>query len=157
MKADPNDRKMHGRAKKPAWVCLMLLALALVLSCGCSVLPGFRHKKTDKNAQAEFEKAVSELYLPGDGVPEELLIPEDIGSPSRAVFHSYTTSALIFESKAYTLLCRYDEAEYAREKAALETRYSFRTEPLHSKDTVFDPDAKELDPVFDIGNDHFRF
>ena len=50
-----------------------------------------------------------------------------------------------------------DEAEYAKEKAELETRYSFRTEPLHSKDTAFDPDAKELDPVFDIGNDHFRF
>ena len=157
METDPNNGNIRFRAKRLPWVCLTLLALALVLSSGCSALPKFNHTQTDKNALAEFEKAVSKLYLSGDNVPAELLIPQEIGEPSTTEFHSYTTAAYIFESRAYTLLCRYDEAEYAKEKAALETRYSFRTEPVYSEDTLISKNAKELEPEFDIGGDHFRF
>lgn len=153
MLSPQEKRSLPHRSSLLMALCLSALALLLVCSGGCIT----RHSKTGVHALAKFERAVSDLYVPGDNVPAELLIPQEIGEPSSTKFYSNTTLMLIFETRAYTLLCRYDEAEYAREKAALETRYSFRTEPLYSEDTFFNKDAKELEPEFDIGGDHFRF
>ena len=157
MAANESKTGKSGMAKKLLLWLVPLLTLILFTSSGCLLLPIGRHKYDKAHALAKFEEAVSELYPPGDNVPVDLVVPPEIGSPSSTEFHSYCTSMIIFESKAYTLLCGYDEAEYTEAKAAIEARYSFRTEPLYSEDTTFSDDAKQLEPVFDIGDDHFRF
>ena len=157
MKDSERKNGQHGKVKRPfAWFVPLLL-LVLFAFNGCLPFPIARHKRYEENAQAKFEEAVLKIYPESGSIPVDLVVPPEIGSPAATEFHSYWTYMAIYESNAYTLLCSYGEEEYAAAKAAIEARYSFRTEPLYSKDPTFSDDAKELDPEFDIGDDHFRF
>ena len=157
MKDSERKNGQHGKVKRPfAWFVPLLL-LVLFAFNGCLPFPIARHKRYEENAQAKFEEAVLKIYPESGSIPVDLVVPPEIGSPDATEFHSYWTHMAIYDSNAYTLLCSYGEEEYAAAKAAIEARYSFRTEPLYSKDPTFSDDAKELDPEFDIGDDHFRF
>ena len=108
------------------------------------------HYSTKINAQSRFEAKVETV------LPDALSLPLDLDSPKTVVLHKYRTNSLgIFQSRSCTLLCRYDEAEYAAAKAALEARCRFRTEPLDSGSS--DPENQLIEPFAEIGNDRFRF
>ena len=56
---------------------------------------------------------------------------EDLGSPEAIEFYRYRYFAFVsFEWDADTLICRYAEDDYAAEKARLDERYIFQTEPM---------------------------
>jgi len=111
---------------------------------------GEHHRVTEVNARQEFEEAVEHVY------PEALPAPLKLGSPKSIVLHKYLNYAIIFQTRSYTLLCQYDDADYSAAIAALENRYCFRTELLDAG-YVDNPEKQLIEPYAEIGNDHFRF
>lgn len=47
------------------------------------------------------------------------------------------------------MICRYDQSEYLRQKALLDQKYTFQTDPMYSSDYVCQPTAQ-------IDGYHFR-
>ncbi|MBO4562022.1 MAG: hypothetical protein J5772_00250 [Clostridia bacterium] len=127
------------------WVAALLLLLFISL-----FLPRATHERTEINAQSRFENAAAR-YL------DESFIPLELGTTRSVEYHNVNTIAAIFESSSYTLLCTYDEEEYAAEKAALEARYSFRTKDLPTEFVISGEEVKRIPPYTDIGNYNFRF
>ena len=129
-----------------AWAIILLVLVLLVLGFFSMILPTVLHRSTRIYAQERFESLCSEVF------PDKLSLPLELGSPKSLVCHSYAWSGGIFQSRSRTLLCRYEEADYWEEKAALERRYVFRTEPLSTGKT--EPSWAEPSAV--IGDDVFR-
>ena len=157
MKDSERKNGQHGKVKRPfAWFVPLLL-LVLFAFNGCLPFPIARHKRYEENAQAKFEEAVLKIYPESGSIPVDLVVPPEIGSPAATEFHSYWTYMAIYESNAYTLLCSYGEEEYAAAKAAIEARYSFRTEPLDAGYVPRGQKAVQIEPYARIGDDCFRF
>ncbi len=133
------------------WRCVLWLLLLVVFWFFSLFLPRVTHHVTGVDAPGRFEAELSQAYPMSfpDGV--------EIGSPQSAELHRSCMSAFIFRSRSYTLLCRYDAAEYEAEKTALETRYMFRTEPLLTEYPIRDETVQTIEPYALIGNDVFRF
>ena len=108
------------------------------------------HTCTTKNAQSRFEEYVDKT------ISDALSEPLDLGDPESVELHNYKWPIWIFESRSYTLLCKYDDAGYNTAKTALETRYSFRTEPLYAG-AVDKGKNSYIEPGVTIGGYRFRF
>ena len=121
------------------WALLVLILLFFSV-----LFPKVLHRRAWINPKGRFETKVSEIY--SDAAP----VPLELGAPKSLVMHTHITSFLWY-SRSYTLLCRYDEDAYAAEKAALETRYSFRTEPLFANSHEKYP----IEPTLTLGTINF--
>lgn len=134
--------------KKVVSVVALVGLLIGILGCctGCGLV-GKKHFRTEKDPVRKFEEQLSLVF------PDTAPLPLELGEPTSAVMYTYVNTALIFQSEAYTLLCSYDAAAYAAEKAALETRYSFRTERL----LAAYQGPRTVQPEATIGDDYFRF
>ena len=144
-------RSYHSVGAK-VWRCVVWIILTIVLfffSLFCLSL-GEHHRVTKLDAQHQFETSVEEL------LPDANFVPLELGSPKSVVLHEYFEEAIIFQTRSYTLLCQYDEADYKAAIAALENRHCFRTELLDNR-YHDDPDKKLIEPYAEIENDHFRF
>lgn len=129
----------------------LLWALVLLFLFGVrAVLPRAEHRQSRIKAQERFEEQCSHLFFEHDVLPLEL------GSPKSLVCHSYTTFVIIYESQSSTLLCRYAAEDYEAAKAALETRYRFRTQPLNTRWPYGDKQVEQIEPYTRIGDDFFR-
>lgn len=73
----------------------------------------------------------------------------ELGTPQRTEYYRYTGSQFIFTRNADVLICRYSESDYSAEKASLDSRYSFQTEPMSAGDI-------ECLPQAEIGGYFFR-
>lgn len=129
----------------------LLWALVLLFLFGVrAVLPRAEHRQSRIKAQERFEEQCAHLFFEHDVLPLEL------GSPKSLVCHSYTTFVIIYESQSSTLLCRYAAEDYEAAKAALETRYRFRTQPLNTRWPYGDKQVEQIEPYTRIGDDFFR-
>ena len=151
------------RSKRPVWakVWRAVLWSVLLVVHGFFILfmPWRIYSSTRTNAQSQFETAASEeVYRDSSAPSHGGLLPGtlELGEPKSTVFHRYIWSGAVFQSKSYTLLCRYDEADYEAEKAALEIRYSFRTKPLETESPAFKEEVAVIEPYIWIGDDFFR-
>ena len=124
------------------WIIVMALIGLLCLL----LLPSVHYRCTSEDAQNKFETAAAK-----HGYGSEIVSLE-LGAPQSVKLYTYNWAWLIFSSESSTLLCRYGEEDYPEAKAALETRYSFRTEPMGNG---FDPEIF-LPPYVSIGDDSFR-
>ena len=87
--------------------------------------------------------------------PKTLAAP-DPGQPREIACHEcFRLSGMLLDTESTVLLCAYGD-DYEAEKAALETRFSFREEPLTSWDRDADTE-REFNPTVRIGDDEFRF
>lgn len=134
------------------WRCAVWIILTIVLFFFSLFFLslGEHHRVTEVNAQQEFEEAVEQVY------PEALPAPLELGSPKSIVLHKYLDYLVIFQTRSYTLLCQYDDADYSAAISALENRYRFRTELLDNR-YHDDPDKNLIEPYIEIEDDHFRF
>ena len=139
---------MAGRLAAWAIVFFVLGFLNLIVFV---FMPSKIYWHTKVHAQDRFEAALSEVY------PEEDLIPLELGAPRNVVYHSYGYSFLFFVGSSDALSCRYDATDYSAQKAALETRYHFRTEPLNAHWHTYSESAEPVEPYAVIGDDCFRF
>lgn len=114
---------------------------------------------TQSEAQERFETYFSKLYYLSttqQDTPRSLLFPLELGTPETLEFHSYDKHAAIFLSQSCALLCRYANEDYDAAKAALEARYSFRTELMDTEHAYRDKQVKQIEPYTHIGDDFFR-
>ena len=131
-------------------ISLSILCMGVLLVVGflAILMPKAMMRSTSSDPVSKFEAGVSKVY---DG---DILMPLDVGNPVSMTYYNYEYMMIIFESRSYTLVCDYDEAGYEEALASLEERYDFRTEALmggvENNETIW------LDPVYDIGDEHFR-
>ncbi len=121
--------------------------------------PIILYHRTQTDAPDRFDSAFSDLYFPGttpESTPESVLFPLELGNPEALWCHTYTTSFAVFQSRSCTLLCRYDETEFEAAKAALETRYRFRTGLMDTEYSFGRKQVKQIEPYTRIGDDFFR-
>lgn len=151
------------RSKRSVWAKVwrtaLWIVLLLVLGFYSLFLPWRIYSNTRENAQSKFETAASEeLYRDSWDRSSGGLLPGplELGEPKSTEFHEYIWAAAVFQSRSYTLLCSYEAADYETEKAALETRYTFRTKPLETESPVFKEEVAVIDPYTWIGDDFFR-
>lgn len=130
-----------------AWTVLLIVLFFFGLFC---LSLGEHHRSTTADAQRQFETSVEEL------LPDAISVPLDLGLPKSVVLHKYLDYLVIFQTRSYTLLCQYDDAEYNAAKTALENKYRFRTKLLGNR-YHDDPDKKLIAPYVEIEDDHFRF
>ena len=138
--------RSHRTVGAKIWRAAVWTVLLFVQLCLIPFLPLKAYRVTEKDAQSKFEASVAEA------LPDALPSPLELGSPESVVLHKYLFSNILFTQKADTLLCKYDAADYETEKAALEARYRFRTEPLESGYV-----GAQLASYVRIGEDSFRF
>lgn len=69
---------------------------------------------------------------------------DEIGKPVEWEYCDYISSAMIFTCDTDVLICRYTPEDYAAQKAAIDSRYTFRTDPYTYREFVCEPQA-ELD------------
>ena len=109
-------------------------------------------RSTTVDAAAEFEAAVARED------PEALaaLSPLERGNAEAETCYTYESTDALSTTCCYVLLCRYEAEDYPAEKAAVETRYVFRTKPLETG-KVENGKALTISPYARIGGDEFRF
>ena len=142
-------RSQQTAGGKAAGIALCLVILGIVGVC-CLFAPRMLHRCVKENARERFEAHASAMY------PEVFAAPLDVGAVNATEYHTFTYSLIIFESRSYALLCDYSQEEYQRELAAVEDRYSFRTEPLQTGHTGDDGGDTKTSPETRIGDDCFR-
>ena len=108
------------------WRLILWVFLLVFMGFIFLLMPKTTHECTTDDAQSKFESVVSEKY------PGVYDLPLNLGSPSSVEYHTYTSFAVIFESRSYTLLCSYDESSFYDEAAVLESEYATRSEPFES-------------------------
>lgn len=140
-----------SRRKLGIKVALFVLWLVILVIVGffSLFLPWTLHRCVKADAQSKFEAKVSGLY------PVTFAEPFEVGTVSSTEFHTFI-DAFVFESKAYTLLCSYNDEEYQQLITSMEDRYRFRTEPIGTG--CFDDKHLEtkINPYTMIGDDCFR-
>ena len=134
---------------KAALTLLWVLVLLFLFGVR-AVLPRAEHRQSRIKAKERFEEQCSHTFFEPDFLPLEL------GSPESLVCHSYTNSFIIFKSQSCTLLCRYAAEDYEAAKTALEARYRFRTELMHTGYSFGDEQVEQIEPHVRIGDDFFR-
>ena len=142
------------RSPRKAGIKAALLVLWIVIF----VVAGFiglltgrmTHHIIKADAQSRFEADIPHLFL------ESVSAPIKVGTTESIEYHTFSWSALIFESRSWILLCRYNEEEYERAIASLEEPFRFRTEPLETG--YYDDDRVAIvdDPYTTIGDECFR-
>ena len=114
------------------------------------LMPRTTHRVIRADAQSRFEADIPHLFA------EAVSAPLEVGTAESTEYHTFAQSAVIFESRSWILLCRYDEEEYERAVVSMEERFRFRTEPLGTG--CYDDDRVEMvdDPYAMIGDERFR-
>ena len=115
------------------------------------------HREYRSDAPARFTAALPRQFRYWYADTWDEVTSLDLGTPETSVFHVCRYSLGIWESKSFALLCRYSPEDYAAEKAALDSRYVFRTEALISGKEDENGDPLLLEPYARIGDDEFRF
>lgn len=142
----------RARVRK-GWIVFLIsvlyLALILVFLFLGAFMPRRTYTATRQNAQAAFEQA-AEWKL-------ARFLPLETGAPKTVIFHDYLSSALFWDEGAYILQCRYEPENYDAAKAALEARYSFRTEALYLRYRHADVGEDGIEPLIRLDGDEFRF
>ena len=142
---------LRARRKPGVKAALVILWIVIFVITGYVSLffPWKLHQCVKADAQSKFEARASALY------PEFFSAPLEIGMASSTEFHTFI-DFWIFESRAYTLLCTYNEEEYEKAIWFMEDRYRFRTEPIGTG--CFDDKHLEtkIEPYAMIGVDCFR-
>lgn len=124
------------------WVLFCLGGLNAV--CFLCLSPKADHRVTRRNAAEAFQES-TQYFMELQGL--------ELGEPVSTAFHECSASAPFYHTYTWVLLCGYSEADYAAEKAALEERFPFCSEPLLSHTE----NAADFSPVVRIGDDVFRF
>lgn len=141
-----SKKKSTGVKISLAVLCMVVL---LVVGFLALLMPKKIIRSTGSDPVSKFEESVTKEY--GDKLPMSL----NVGNPVSMTYYEYEYMMVIFESRSYTLVCDYDEAGYEEALASLEEQYEFRTEDLmgglENNTTIW------LEPVYDDGNEHFRF
>ena len=77
-------------------------------------------------------------------IGEHTLMPDlsQIGQPSHLTYNHIHAEFFIFTSETDYLICQYEPEEYALQKAALDTAYTFQTTPIKNYDSVCAPMAE---------------
>lgn len=140
-------RAVGAKIWRAAVWTVLLMALIFLLP----FFPLKLHRSIQEDAQSRFEASVSEVF------PGYLSEPLELGPVKSVEYHMYLESVAFWTNRSYTLLCRYDPSDYDGAKAALETRYSFRTEPLDAGYVPRGQKAVQIEPYARIGDDCFRF
>ena len=146
-----SNRRFGSMAWRIAVWAIVFFVLACINLLVLVFLPSKVYWRTKVHAQNRFETVLSEIY------PEKDLIPLELGTPRNVVYHSYEYSFLFFVGRSHALSCRYDATDYSVQKAALETRYQFRTEPMNTELQMLSEPVETVDPYAVIGDDCFRF
>ena len=115
------------------------------------------HREYRSDAPARFTAALPRQFRYWYADTWDEVTSLDLGTPETSVFHVCRYSLGIWESKSFALLCRYSPEDYAAEKAALDSRYVFRTEALISGEKDENGEPLLLEPYARIGDDEFRF
>lgn len=75
----------------------------------------------------------------------------ELGQPAELEYHYfYNRWAMFFQSECFTLIGTYSPEDYAAQTEALDTRYTFHTDPLDAGDT-------DLPPLYTLEGYEFRF
>ena len=140
-------------SRRKSGVKAALIMIWFVISAGVgfgSLFVPWEFYYCDKEeAFQRFESQVSGIF------PEVLTSSFDAGNVSAAEFHTYIVY-WAFDSRAYTLLCSYDEDEYGKALVSMEEHFSFRTEPLGTGRLGIDHVETKTEPHMMNGNDFFR-
>ena len=129
---------------------LWLVIFALLLSSSI-YMPWMLHRSTKKDAVSRFKAGVADLTQAAD------FDSLDVGPVRSVEYHSFVNHVLFFTSEACTLICNYDETEYAKALAMVEDRYDFRTKQLETGRFNDKHSKIVIDPQAAIGDDRFRF
>ncbi len=143
--------RSHRTVGGKAWRTVVWLALLFALLFVGIFFPIKIHRSTKADAQSKFEATVAKI------LPEALSAPLELGSPKTVMLHKYLFSMVIFQTNSYTLLCQYDAGDYEAAKAALEAKYSFRTDLLQTQHPISGREVPLIEPHAQIGDDFFRF
>ena len=151
------SRRSIGAKIALAVLWLLLQALLWIFAL---LFPINLYHHIRSEAPERFETSFSKLYYlspTNQDAPRSLLFPLELGTPESLEYHSYDEIALsVFHSSSCTLLCRYSDAYYEAAKAAVETRYRFRTELMDTEHSFGDKQVKQIEPYTRIGDDFFR-
>ena len=129
---------------------LWLVIFALLLSSSI-YMPWMLHRSTEQDAVSRFKAGVADLTQATD------FDSLDVGPVRSVEYHSFVNHVFIFTSEACTLICNYDEAEYAKALEMVEDRYDFRTKQLETGRFNDKHSKIMIDPQASIGEDRFRF
>ena len=125
---------------------ILILAGAVLLTLVLMVMGHFSvydHSQGD-NALEQYESEIG--HIP------EMPDPADLGHPERIEYHYfYNQIGAIFDSDCYTLICTYSPGDYAAMCEALESRYTFHTQPLYAGEGEY------LPPLYTLDGCEFRF
>ena len=127
------------------WIVIFLVVGFLGLFMSRTI-----HHVIKTDTQIRFEADIPRLFL------ESVSAPIEVGTTESTEYHMFARSALIFESRSWILLCRYNEEEYERAIESMEERFHFRTDALGTG--YYDDDGVEIvdDPYAMIGDERFR-
>ena len=142
--------RSQRKAGIKAALLIVWIVIFLVVGFFGLFMPRTIHRVIKADAQTRFEADISHLFL------ESVSAPIDVGTTESIEYHTVSKSALIFESRAWILLCQYNGDEYEKAFASLDERFRFRTEPLGTG--YYDDHHAEIvdDPYTVIGDERFR-
>ncbi len=114
-------------------------------------MPRVIHHVMKADAQSRFEADIRYMLLPRSD-----FAPMEVGTTESIELHTFSRTALIFESSSRILLCRYHAEEYEKAIASMAERFRFRTEPLGTG--YYGDDHAEItdDPYAVIADGCFR-
>ena len=132
------------------WRAAVWTALLMALIFLLPFFPLKLHRSIQEDAQSRFEASVSEVF------PGYLSEPLELGPVKSVEYHTYLESVVVWTNRSYTLLCRYDAADYDAAKAALEAGFIFRTERMKTGYRIQGQDETQIEPTARIGDYYFR-
>ena len=138
------------KANKKAVLLMVWIVMFVVVGFFGFFMPKTIHRVIKTDAQIRFEADIPRLFL------ESVSAPIEVGTTESIEYHTFAWSVLIFESRSWVLLCRYNEEEYGKSIASVEERFHFRTEPIRTG--YYDDNHVEIvdDPYTMIGDERFR-
>lgn len=139
-----------AKAGKKAVLTAVWIGIFAAACFICLLMPRTVHHGFRTDARSRFEADVSRLF------PESVSAAMETGTAESAEYHTFTWSVIIFDSRSWTLLCRYGEEEYEKAAAAVEERFRFRTEPLETGYYDDRQAERTADPYALIGDERFR-
>lgn len=135
-------RSRKGLAQKIILgILLVLLTLVILLTFQFFGDYYFDFEDTGEAAIAAYTAAMEDN-------PEFLEVTE-LGHYSAIEYHEVIYLFAIFYAESDVLICQYDEAEYLQQKALLEERFVFRTQPVSTPKYTQQPEVS-------VGSYHFR-
>ena len=138
----------NGKTLRKAILSGLVLVL-FAISFVCGVFFG----RFEKVAHYEGETA-EHHYVTAQNKNTLMPTPDKVGQPADIEYHRIAASFCIFSSETDYLICRYAADDYALCKAALETDYTFQTEPifLYRNGSY----SRGCEPTAELDGYHFR-